>query len=105
MCSSLCSSCRSGGGGSGDGCWTEASVAPAVLVSSESDVKETRDESCSTVRVARAELWPELGAFLSIRSEAGKRGPRSFTGQKADPVGMKLTLFLSGHEKRGAETG
>lgn len=80
-------------------------MVPAVLVSSESDVKETRDESCSTVRVARAELWPELGAFLSIRSEAGKRGPRSFTGQKADPVGMKLTLFLSGHEKRGAETG
>lgn len=55
--------------------------------------------------MARAELWPELGAFLSIKSEAGKRGPRSFTGQKADPVGMKLTLFLSGHEKRGAETG
>lgn len=26
---------------------------------------------------------------------------RSFTGQKAEPLGMKLTLFLSGHEKRG----
>lgn len=77
----------------------------AVLVSSERDVKETREESCSTVSVARAELWPELGEFLSIRSEAGRRGPRSFTGQKADPVGMKLTLFLSGHEKRGAEIG
>lgn len=78
---------------------------PAVLVSSDRDVKETRDDSCSTVRVARAEFWPALGEFLSIRSEAGKRGPRSFTGQKADPVGMKLTLFLSGHEKRGAEIG
>ena len=26
---------------------------------------------------------------------------RSLTGQKADPLGMKFTLFLSGHEKRG----
>lgn len=23
------------------------------------------------------------------------------TGQKAEPLGMKFTLFLSGHEKRG----
>lgn len=76
-----------------------------TVVSSESDVKETREESCSTVRVARPGFWAELGEFLSISSEAGKRGPRSFTGQKADPVGMKLTLFLSGHEKRGAERG
>lgn len=78
---------------------------PAVLVSSERDAKETREESCSTFRAARAVLWLGPGEFLSIRSEAGKRGPRSFTGQKADPVGMKLTLFLSGHEKRGAEIG
>lgn len=26
---------------------------------------------------------------------------RSLTGQKAEPLGMKFTLFLSGHEKRG----
>lgn len=26
---------------------------------------------------------------------------RSLTGQKAEPWGMKFTLFLSGHEKRG----
>ena len=25
------------------------------------------------------------------------------TGQKAEPVGMKLTLFLSGQEKRGTD--
>lgn len=27
----------------------------------------------------------------------------SLTGQKAEPVGMKLTLFLSGQEKSGAD--
>lgn len=26
---------------------------------------------------------------------------RSLTGQKAEPLGMKFTLFLSGQEKRG----
>lgn len=26
---------------------------------------------------------------------------RSLTGQKAEPLGMKFTLFLSGHENRG----
>lgn len=76
-----------------------------MLVSSDRDEKETRDESCSTVRLLKAVLCPEFGEFFSVRSEAGSRGPRSFTGQKADPVGMKLTLFLSGHEKRGVETG
>ncbi len=27
--------------------------------------------------------------------------PGSLTGQNIEPVGMKLTLFLSGHEKSG----
>lgn len=38
-------------------------------------------------------------------SEAGVRcrEPGSLTGQKAEPVGMKLTLFLSGQEKRGTD--
>lgn len=40
-------------------------------------------------------------------SEAGVRcsDPASLTGQKAEPVGMKLTLFLSGQEKSGSEAG
>lgn len=38
-------------------------------------------------------------------SEAGVRcrEPGSLTGQNAEPVGMKLTLFLSGQEKRGTD--
>lgn len=41
----------------------------------------------------------------SSGSEAGVRcrEPGSLTGQNAEPVGMKLTLFLSGQEKRGAD--
>lgn len=44
-------------------------------------------------------------ASSSSGSEAGVRcsGPGSLTGQKAEPVGMKLTLFLSGQENSGAE--
>lgn len=30
-----------------------------------------------------------------------KEEQRSLTGQKAEPLGIKFTLFLSGHEKRG----
>lgn len=29
--------------------------------------------------------------------------PGSLTGQNAEPVGMKLTLFLSGQEKSGTD--
>lgn len=76
-----------------------------TLVSSDRDEKATRADSCSTVKALSIGLWPEPGELLSIRSEAGRRGPRSLTGQKAEPVGMKFTLFLSGHEKRGAEIG
>lgn len=38
-------------------------------------------------------------------SAVGGKGsePGSLTGQKAEPVGMKLTLFLSGQEKSGTE--
>lgn len=41
----------------------------------------------------------------SSGSEAGVRcrEPGSLTGQNAEPVGMKLTLFLSGQEKRGTD--
>lgn len=41
----------------------------------------------------------------SSGSEAGVRcsEPGSLTGQNAEPVGMKLTLFLSGQEKSGAD--
>lgn len=41
----------------------------------------------------------------SSGSEAGVRcrEPGSLTGQNAEPVGMKLTLFLSGQEKSGTD--
>ena len=41
----------------------------------------------------------------SSGSEAGVRcrEPGSLTGQNAEPVEMKLTLFLSGQEKRGTD--
>lgn len=37
------------------------------------------------------------------REETGEKREeqRSLTGQKAEPLGMKFTLFLSGQEKRG----
>lgn len=49
-------------------------------------------------------LWGS--ASSSSGSEAGVRcsDPGSLTGQKAEPVGMKLTLFLSGQEKSGSPT-
>lgn len=40
----------------------------------------------------------DAGKCLNIKSTVGKRGLRIWTGQKAEPVGLKLTLFLSGHE-------
>lgn len=38
-----------------------------------------------------------------VKGETGEKREeqRSLTGQKADPLGMKFTLFLSGQEKRG----
>ena len=48
-----------------------------------------------------------LGTVLSLPSgveeeeEEKKEEQRSLTGQKAEPLGMKFTLFLSGQEKRG----
>ena len=35
----------------------------------------------------------------------GKRGFIKLTGQKAEPVGLKWTLFLSGQEVRKARSG
>lgn len=55
---------------------------------------------------ADAAPWaPELGPASGPSSEAGVRcrAPGSLTGQNAEPVGMKLTLFLSGQEKRGTD--
>ena len=45
-----------------------------------------------------------LGTALSLLpgvEEEKKEEQRSLTGQKAEPLGMKFTLFLSGQEKRG----
>lgn len=52
----------------------------------------------------RSDVDP-ASASSSSGSEAGVRcsDPGSLTGQKAEPVGMKLTLFLSGQENSGAE--
>lgn len=53
-----------------------------------------------------SELGPACGlSSSSSGSEAGVRcrEPGSLTGQNAEPVGMKLTLFLSGQEKRGTD--
>lgn len=56
--------------------------------------------------------WSEAapqGAELPVASTCGPeagircREPGSLTGQNAEPVEMKLTLFLSGQEKRGAD--
>ena len=42
-------------------------------------------------------VWgPTAPSLEDRRAEQG-----IFTGQKAEPVGMKFTLFLSGQEKRG----
>lgn len=46
--------------------------------------------------------------MLSSSSSGSKAGvrcrePGNLTGQNAEPVGMKLTLFLSGQEKRGTD--
>lgn len=44
-----------------------------------------------------------LGSKTAARPDSSCSEPGSLTGQKAEPVGMKLTLFLSGQEKRGAD--
>ena len=51
-----------------------------------------------------SEAEPVLSSSSS-GSEAGVRcrEPGSLTGQNAEPVGMKLTLFLSGQENRGTD--
>lgn len=51
---------------------------------------------------------PEPASLLSSSSSGSDarvscKEPGSLTGQKAEPVGMKFTLFLSGQEKRGAD--
>lgn len=46
-----------------------------------------------------------VSSSSSSGCEAGLRcrEPGSLTGQNAEPVGMKLTLFLSGQEKSGTD--
>lgn len=40
----------------------------------------------------------EAGKPLKRKPTFGKRGFTRLTGQKAEPVGLKCTLFLSGQE-------
>ena len=47
--------------------------------------------------------WRPALAIAQDKGETGEKREeqRSLTGQKAEPLGMKFTLFLSGQEKRG----
>lgn len=45
------------------------------------------------------------GQFRKMKPMLGKRGFIRLTGQKAEPVGLKWTLFLSGQEVRKATSG
>lgn len=45
------------------------------------------------------------GQLRKMRSMLGNRGFIKLTGQKAEPVGLKCTLFLSGQEERKARSG
>lgn len=44
---------------------------------------------------------PSSSTSSAWEAECWSRGPGILTGQKAEPVGLKFTLFLSGQEKRG----
>lgn len=83
--------------------WPLASVLSTMLVAlSVKEELETWEVRCSMVT---AELGTGVWRFLMVRSEVMSKEVRSFTGQNADPVGLKLTLFLSGHERRAIGTG
>lgn len=45
------------------------------------------------------------GQLRKMKPMPGKRGFIRLTGQKAEPVGLKWTLFLSGQEVRKARSG
>lgn len=45
------------------------------------------------------------GQLRKMKPMLGKRGFIRLTGQKAEPVGLKWTLFLSGQEVRKARSG
>lgn len=45
------------------------------------------------------------GQLRKMKPMLGKRGFIKLTGQKAEPVGLKWTLFLSGQEVRKARSG
>lgn len=50
-----------------------------------------------------APAWAFSSSSSGSEARLRCREPGSLTGQKAEPVGMKLTLFLSGQEKRGTD--
>lgn len=52
----------------------------------------------------RGDPGPE-GQLRKMKPMLGKRGFIKLTGQKAEPVGLKWTLFLSGQEVRKARSG
>lgn len=45
------------------------------------------------------------GQLRKMKPMPGKSGFIKLTGQKAEPVGLKWTLFLSGQEVRKAKSG
>lgn len=45
------------------------------------------------------------GQLRKMKPILGKRGLIKLTGQKAEPVGLKWTLFLSGQEVKKAKSG
>lgn len=45
------------------------------------------------------------GQLRKMKPMLGKRGLIKLTGQKAEPVGLKWTLFLSGQEVKKAKSG
>lgn len=78
----------------------------------ESVLLSVEDEKVAsgTVGILGATCDPELllpwkPELMDVQEE-GETGEKreeqkSLTGQKAEPLGMKFTLFLSGHENRG----
>lgn len=77
----------------------------------ESVLLSVEDEKVAsgTVGILGVTCDPELllpwkpGLMDVQEEETGEKREeqKSLTGQKAEPLGMKFTLFLSGHENRG----
>lgn len=58
-----------------------------------------RSDDTGRSSVNEPDVCPEPGRAAS--SDGNREEHSSFTGQKAEPLGVKFTLFLSGQEKMG----